>query len=81
MKTKKSYDYNEVVNWTKRMNVLKIEKLILPINTNNSHWTLACVYVVLSRINFICIYIFFMCSYLHRRYCLYIAYIVCYVIF
>jgi len=57
LKTKKMYDYNEVASWTNKVNVFEMEKLIFPINTNNNHWTLACVYIPVKEIHYFDTYI------------------------
>lgn len=57
METKKRYDYNEVVKWTKNINVFELDKILFPINYKNSHWTLACVYIEKKEIHYFDSYI------------------------
>ena len=46
------YVYNEVTNWAKKLDVFAMDKFIMPINTNNNHWTLACVYIAQKQIHY-----------------------------
>lgn len=46
------YDYNSVKRHTKKFDVSKCDKIFVPINTNNSHWTLAVIFVKSTTIKY-----------------------------
>jgi len=39
--TKTGYDYSRVRKWTNKFNLFEFDKVFVPINQQNSHWTLA----------------------------------------
>jgi Ulp1 family protease len=46
----RQYIYSNVRRWTKKFDVFAADMLFFPVNLNNSHWTLAVVYVQLKKI-------------------------------
>ena len=46
------YDYNSVKRYTKKFDVFECDKIFVPINTNNSHWTLAVIFVKSTTIKY-----------------------------
>ena len=39
----KTYNYDAVRRWTKKVDVFTCEKIFIPINIDNGHWVLACI--------------------------------------
>jgi hypothetical protein len=55
LNTHKEYRFDQVVRWFKKIpNILEYDKLFIPININNTHWTLGVVYIQLKKIVYYC---------------------------
>jgi Ulp1 family protease len=55
LNTHKEYRFDQVVRWFKNIpNILEIDKFFIPININNTHWTLGVVYIQLKKIVYYC---------------------------
>jgi len=48
----KRYNYNNVKRWTKKFTVADLDKVIIPINILNNHWTLGAIYIQQKKIYF-----------------------------
>jgi sentrin-specific protease 1 len=48
----REYDYKSVRRWTKKFNIFDKEKIYFPINLDNTHWTLAIVYITKKEIRY-----------------------------
>ena len=46
------YNYDNVRRWTKKFNTFSKDKIFIPINIDNVHWTLIVVYIQLKRIHY-----------------------------
>jgi sentrin-specific protease 1 len=44
--------YEGVTSWTKTLDIFALDKIIFPINIDNGHWTLACVYMQRKEIHY-----------------------------
>ena len=46
------YDYNDVRRWTKNIDIFEYDKIFIPINISNGHWTLAVISMQLLEIKY-----------------------------
>lgn len=47
-----SYDYARVKRWTKKFDVFAQDKIFFPVNLNNTHWTMAVVFIRKQEIHY-----------------------------
>jgi sentrin-specific protease 1 len=47
-----AYQYKNVKNWSKYFDVFKMDKVIIPVNISNTHWTLLVMYIQLKEIHY-----------------------------
>ncbi len=50
--TNGEYKYDNVKRWSKNFDVFAMDKVFFPINLDNTHWTLAVIYVKLKEIRY-----------------------------
>lgn len=50
--TKGQYNYANVERWTKKFNVFLKDKIFIPVNISNTHWTMIVVYIKLKEIHY-----------------------------
>ena len=46
------YHYNSVRKWTKHFDIFSADKILIPINITNTHWTLLVFYVLLKEVHY-----------------------------
>ena len=46
------YTYANVKRWSKKFDVFEKEKIFIPVNINNTHWTLLVVYIQKKEIHY-----------------------------
>lgn len=46
------YQYKNVRKWTKNIDIFSCDKVLIPINNNNVHWTLLVFYMLLKEVHF-----------------------------
>jgi len=46
------YTYSNVKRWTKKFDVFQKDKIFIPVNINNSHWTMIVVFVQKKEIHY-----------------------------
>jgi hypothetical protein len=46
------YDYEKVKRWTKRINIFILDKIFIPVNISNMHWTMIIVYMQFKEIHY-----------------------------
>ena len=46
------YTYGNVKQWPKKFDVFKKDKIFIPVNINNTHWTLLVVYIQRKEIHY-----------------------------
>mmetsp|Transcript_25488 Transcript_25488/g.42539 ORF Transcript_25488/g.42539 Transcript_25488/m.42539 type:complete len:449 (+) Transcript_25488:85-1431(+) len=51
-KLTRKYTYSQVKRWTKKFDVFEKEKIFMPVNLNNTHWTMAVVFVQRKEIHY-----------------------------
>ena len=49
---KSEYDYSRVAKWSKKLNIRKCGRIILPINIQNTHWALVAIFMATEQIHF-----------------------------
>lgn len=47
-----TYQYNNVRRWTKKFDIFSKDKIFVPINLHNTHWTMAVVYITKKEIHY-----------------------------
>ena len=52
MFVKGQYNYDNIKRWTKKFNIFLLDKVFIPVNINNTHWTMIVVYIQLKRIHY-----------------------------
>ena len=48
----KKYTYSNVRRWSKKFDLFKMDKVFMPVNLSNTHWTLIVVYVQLKEVHY-----------------------------
>ena len=51
-KGNRQYQYKNVRRWTKHIDIFSCDKVFIPININNAHWTLLVFYMLLKEVHF-----------------------------
>lgn len=46
------YCYNNVKRWTKKFNILEKEKIFIPVNLGNTHWTMMVIHMTAKQISY-----------------------------
>jgi len=49
---KQLYNYKAVSKWTKNINIFQKDKIFIPLNIRNTHWTMIVVYIQLKQIHY-----------------------------
>lgn len=49
---KYTYTYTNVKRWSKKFDVFAMDKVYMPVNISNTHWTLLVIYVQIKRIHY-----------------------------
>ena len=52
LKTDLEYNYDNVKRWSNHFDIFELDKIFIPINIDNMHWTLAVVYPQLKQIHY-----------------------------
>ncbi|RYY81265.1 hypothetical protein EON63_15830 [archaeon] len=50
-----TYTYSQVRRWTKKFDLFSKDKVFIPVNISNTHWTLCVVYVQKREIRLVCV--------------------------
>ena len=48
----KKYAYSNVRRWSKKFNVFSLDKVFMPVNLSNTHWTLIVIYVQRKEVHY-----------------------------
>jgi hypothetical protein len=46
------YEYNNVRKWTRKIDIFSADKVLIPINLTNTHWTMLVFYMLLKEIHY-----------------------------
>lgn len=46
------YNYSNIKRWTRKFNIFEKEKIIIPVNLHNTHWTLLVIYMQKKEIHY-----------------------------